>query len=130
MTRNAFVSTYAALDRFIRSQGCLREQRGRLLARNSCRNPWTHTANARLSSAFPVGGRRTLGVTLDVFNLLHLLNGAWGLARAVDDTRLLELAGYDAAGGRGVYRLLHPSPRTVDQSESHWRMQLGARITF
>jgi hypothetical protein len=123
-------STYAELDRFIRSQGCLREQRGRLLARNSCRNPWTHAANARLSSAFRVGGRRTLAVTLDVFNLLHLLNGGWGLARTVDDTPLLELAGYDPAGGRGVYRFLPRSPRTVNQSESRWRMQLGARVTF
>jgi Carboxypeptidase regulatory-like domain len=123
-------SVYAALDGFIRSQGCLRRQRGRLLARNSCRNPWRHAANAQLSRVLPVGGDRSIALTLDVFNLLHLVDGAWGLVRGVDDTPLLELAGYDAAGGRGVYRLLQREPRAVDPAESRWRMQLGAKVEF
>jgi hypothetical protein len=123
-------SVYAALDGFIRSQACLRRQRGRLLARNSCRNPWRHAANARLSRVLPVGSDRSIALTLDVFNLLHLVDGAWGLVRAVDDTPLLELAGYDPAGGRGVYHLLQREPRAVDAGESRWRMQLGAKVEF
>jgi hypothetical protein len=123
-------STYATLNRFVQSQDCLRRQRGHLLARNSCRNPWTNTANARLSRAFPVGAGRALAITLDVFNLPHLLNRAWGLARSVDATPLLELVGYDTMAGRGVYRLLRRSPRTVDEPGSRWRMQLGASVSL
>jgi hypothetical protein len=96
-------SAYAALRGFIQSQECLRRQRGHLLARNSCRNPWSHTTSARLSRVFAVSSARSITLTLDIFNLLHLLNGGWGLVRRLDETPLLELAGYDVAGGRGIY---------------------------
>src|SRR2546430_13647851 len=33
-------ASYAQLDSLIESEPCLREQRGRILRRNSCRNPW------------------------------------------------------------------------------------------
>lgn len=50
--------------------------------------------------------------------------------RAAEDTPLLELAGYDVAEGRGVYRWLRPAARAVDPEGSRWRMQLGARYVF
>src|SRR5207237_375731 len=40
-------SVYDVLARFIEGEPCLRQQRGRLLERNSCRNPWFGTLNAR-----------------------------------------------------------------------------------
>lgn len=123
-------SAYAELDRFIERQGCLRAQRGRLMRRNSCRNSWTNAADARFSRLFPTGTGQSLELTLDVFNLLHLLDGGWGLVRGVDDTPLLELVGYDEAAGRGVYRLLRRTARAVDSGGSRWRMQLGARYVF
>jgi hypothetical protein len=47
----------------------------------------------------------------------------------VDDTPLLQLVGYDATAGRGIYRRLGRTTRTVIDG-SQWRMQLGARYTF
>jgi hypothetical protein len=123
-------SDYAELERFIEQQSCLRSQRGHLLRRNSCRNPWTSSVDARFSRVFPAAGARSLELTLAVFNLMHLLNADWGLIRGVDDTPLLQLAGYDTALGRGIYRLLRRIPRAVDFGGSRWRMQLGARVTF
>jgi hypothetical protein len=123
-------SAYEELDRFIRSDECLRAQRGRVLRRNSCRSGWTNTADARFARIFPTARGQSLELTLDVFNLLHLLNGRWGVVRAAGDTPLLELAGYDAAGGRGTYRWLRPTAAAVDPDGSRWRMQLGARYTF
>ena len=99
-------SIYAELDRFIEQQGCLRAQRGHVMRRNSCRNPWTNSADARFSRVFPTTKGQSLELTLDVFNLPHLLNGGWGLNRGLDDSPLLGLVGYDAAAGRGVYRFL------------------------
>jgi hypothetical protein len=123
-------SDYAELDRFIEQQACLRGQRGHVLRRNSCRNPWNNQVDARFSRVFPSAGARTLELTLAVFNLMHLLNADWGLIRGVDDTPLLQLVGYDAAQGRGIYRFLPRTPRSVDFDRSRWRMQLGARVTF
>jgi hypothetical protein len=123
-------SVYAELDRFIEQQGCLRAQRGHLMRRNSCRNLWTNSADARFSRVFPMTTGKSFEVTLDVFNLPHLLNGGWGLNRGLDEAPLLALAGYDAAAGRGVYRFMARSPRAVDFGGARWQMLLGARYTF
>jgi outer membrane receptor protein involved in Fe transport len=120
---------YDRLERFIVGERCLREQRGRIMRRNSCRSPWGNNTQARLSRLFPTFGGHSLELTLDVFNLLHLLDKDWGVVRGSDD-RLLELKGFDPANGRGVYRLLDPHRRFIDQDGSRWKMQLGARWTF
>jgi hypothetical protein len=122
-------SEYAALNRFIESEPCLRRQRGRVLRRNSCRNPWGSYTEARFSRIFPAAHGRSLELALDVFNLLHLLDRDWGLIRGADDTPLLQLAGYDPAGGRGTYRRLERVTGAVIDG-TQWRMQLGARVMF
>ena len=67
---------------------------------------------------------------LDVFNLLHLIDGDWGVVRFVDGAAALQLIGYDPANGRGVYSFVLPSRNTLDLGASRWRLQLGARYTF
>jgi outer membrane receptor protein involved in Fe transport len=120
---------YDRLARVIAGEHCLREQRGRIMRRNSCRFPWTNHTQARFSKVFPTFRGHALELTLDVFNLLHLLNSDWGLARGSDD-HLLELVGFDAARGRGVYRMLEANRRFIDDDSSRWRMQLGAQYRF
>jgi hypothetical protein len=121
---------YAELDHFIERESCLRRQRGQVLRRNSCRHPWTSDMDARFSHVVPVPGGRSLELGLDIFNIPHLIDENWGVARRVDDTPLLLLTGYDAAAGRGVYRFLPRTPATADPGASRWRMQLGARLAL
>jgi hypothetical protein len=126
---------YAALDSLIRRESCLRNQRGRLLARNSCRDPWVHETAAQLSKVFPLGGRRALEVTADLFNLWSFLDRDWGEVRATamdigNTVPMMELLGWDADQGRGVYRPIPVSRRGIDVEASRWRMQLGATLTF
>jgi hypothetical protein len=123
-------SVYAELAKVIDEQSCLRTQRGRLLRRNSCRNPWTSRTDARFSRLFAAGGSRSLELTLDVFNLLHLLDADWGVIHGVDDSRLLRLVRYDPAAQRGIYQFLPRAPRAADTESSRWRMQLGARLSL
>jgi hypothetical protein len=123
-------SEYAGLARFIREQPCLWQQRGRLLRRNSCRNPWTSRTDARFSRLFAAGGGRSLELTLDVFNLLHVLDSDWGVTHGVDDPLLLRLVRYDPATGRGIYQFFPRSPSAADTEGSRWRMQLGARLSL
>ena len=73
---------------------------------------------------------QSLELTLDVFNLLRLLGTDWGAVRSVDGTGLLQLVGYDAALGRGIYTTQIPRRRALDADASRWRMQLGARYSF
>jgi hypothetical protein len=128
---------YDSLDQMIQGVDCLRHQRGRLLRRNSCRQPWVTSLEARLTEVIPTGHGRSLELSADLFNVLNFLDGAWGLNRftngdgdGLDRVPLVELVGYDAEHGRGVYQVLAPHFREVDQEGSRWRLRLGTRYVF
>lgn len=122
----------AAFERFIERTPCLRKQRGELLRRNSCREPWTNTTVASVRQTVPVGGRRP-EIALDVFNVLNLLNGGWGLYR-VANPRLLEHVGQavDAVGSpQPLFRYdTERAPWTVVRAESAFHLQLGVRYNY
>ena len=116
---------------FIESEDCLRSQRGRVMARNSCRNPWIDLLNARLAWTTPrLASLGAVELTMDVFNLPRLLNDDWGQVRETsgfEGLEMLRLVGWDQANQRGVYRLILPTRnRTLDASR--WRVQWGGRL--
>jgi hypothetical protein len=126
---------FAALDSVIRSERCLRDQRGRLLERNSCRDPWENETTARLSKLVHLTNRRTVEITVDLFNVLNFVDGDWGLVRqTVSDVgnavRLLRLVGYDTPNSRGVYEFIPVARRQIDVDASRWRLQLGATLSY
>jgi len=123
------------LQAFIQQQRCLREQRGRIMQRNSCRNGWLGFLNARLTKTLGLAGGQYVEITADVFNVLNLISSRWGRSRDVTtgpSVALLQLVGWDAVNGRGIYQLPKtlPARGVVDDFASRWRMQLGARYGF
>jgi hypothetical protein len=131
---------YPALDAFIESDPCLRSQRGRIVSRNSCRNPSVLTLDTRLSKKLNLRGGSRFEVALDVFDLPNLLNGSWGLVRETTSRQQLEVlkvAGWDPVANRPRYtvpatldgRPVLPARDRVLLNESRWRMQLGARYS-
>lgn len=122
----------AAFERFIEDSPCLRKQRGRILERNSCREPWSHTSVITLRQRIPVG-TRGVEAQLDVFNLLNLLDGGWGIRR-VATPALLEHVGPSAAPGvdpQPVFRFRETaSPWTVVRAESAFQFQFGVAYRF
>jgi len=128
-------SVYALLDGFIRAEPCLREQRGTTLARNSCRNPWFGVLNARLTKVIPTFSSHSLELTADIYNVLNMLNRRWGESRFTAGNpptlNLLQLAGYDAGAGRGVYQVPQlPRLRQAADLASRWQMELSVRYLF
>jgi hypothetical protein len=127
-------SVYALVESFIQAEPCLREQRGRLLARNSCRNPWFGTLNARLTKAIPTAGGQSLELSANVYNVLNLLNHQWGQARfttLAPWVDMMRLVGYDSTAGRGVYQDLLPPRQVLDVDlVSRWQLELSARYVF
>ena len=124
---------YATLDQYISGEACLREQRGQILVRNTCRNPWQSFVNARLAKTIPTVGGQALEITADLFNLFSFLGSDWGNVRSTapfEGQNLLRLTGYDAASGRGIYDLALPSRKRVQTQDSRWKAQLGVRYTF
>jgi hypothetical protein len=133
-------AAYPMLEQYIQGESCLSTQRGRLLARNSCRNPWINRLDARLTKVLPTGHGHSLQLTADMFNLLNFIDHDWGQVRRTlpengpltngNRVSLVELVGYDAAKGRGVYKVLSPRPQVLDVEATRWRMQLSVRYAF
>ena len=132
---------YGALDRFIEDEPCLREQRGRIMTRGSCRNPMAVSLDASLSKRIGGATGRGVEVRADVFNLPNLMHGRWGLVRetsAAESKRgILDLRGWDSAANRPRYSVpslngepVLPGREGVVVDASRWRMQLSMRYDF
>ena len=124
---------WSAINAYIDGEACLREQRGRIMARNSCRNPAVITLDVRLAKSITLGDVQGLEVGLDVFNVANLLDHDWGLARsttAKETVAFLAAPGWDASVNRPKYGLLPiglPARRQVQPDPSRWKIQLGMR---
>lgn len=121
------------IDPLIRAEPCLREQRGRVLRRSSCRNPWFGTVNARVTKAVPTRAGQSLELTADVYNVLNLLSSHWGLhRRTIPDpwVQTFQLQGYDAAAGRGVYAYVFRGLERVVDLASRWQVEVSVRYVF
>jgi len=126
-------SEYERLDAFIEGEQCLRHQRGRLLSRNSCVNPWVAFTTARLAKTFRTWRGQSIELEASVFNLLNLLDGDWGRVRGTTDqpsVPLLRLVGYDETNGRGFYQLTAPQREEIVGGLSRWRLLVGAKYAF
>jgi outer membrane receptor protein involved in Fe transport len=130
-------SDWTRLNNYINSEPCLNSQRGRILERNSCRNPVQTFLDARLAKTFSTFGGQSIEISADIFNVPRLLGSIldnnWGEVRSTsgfENANLLTLSGYSVGAARGVYRLNLPVYRQVSVSASRWNMQFGARYTF
>ena len=124
---------FATLDAYINDQACLHDNRGKVMERNTCRNPWQSFLDGRIGKVIPTVSGQSLELTLDVFNLLSLVGSDWGTIRsttAFETANLFRLTGYDAANNRGIYDLSLPQKDRVSVNATRWKMQLGAKYTF
>jgi len=128
---------WAALTAYINSEPCLNSQRGRLISRNSCRNPWQTFLDARVSKTISTFGGQSVEISADFFNVPRMLGSVldnnWGVVNYTtgnENLTLLTLAGYSATLGRGIYKLSLPIRRQVSIDASRWKMQFGARYSF
>jgi hypothetical protein len=126
----AVQSQQAAFEALIERTPCLRQQRGKIVRRNSCREPWSNTTVASLRQAIPLGG---LQAQLDVFNVLNLLDARWGLRREAV-TGLLQHVGQTADPTPTSHSIFHFDPAaplwTTAPTESAFQLQLALRYGF
>lgn len=134
------------LNAFIVSEPCLREQRGRIMERTSCRNPWQKFVDVRFSKGIALTNGQTFQVTADIFNFANLIKRDWGIVRetaAFQQVNLLTMVSsgttqYDTRGtasqsdDRGIYTVPSalPALRRANVNSSRWRIQLGGKYTF
>lgn len=119
-------------DQLIAATPCLRRQRGRILERNSCREPWANTSILSVRQRLPVR-HRALTAQLDVFNVFNLVRRDWGLYRTAQAT-LLEQVGQAGAGSalaQALFRFDATRARwNVAPVESAYQLQFALRYNF
>jgi outer membrane receptor for ferrienterochelin and colicin len=117
---------------FIDNNDALKDFRGKIVDRNSARAPWINQLDMRVAQSFPSFGNQSIEFTLDVQNLLNLLNPDWGIQKYMQFTNMgvIGFRDYDA---QGRMRLTFADPEeflVADTFYSRWRMQLGMRYNF
>ena len=134
-------ASWTRLNQFIESQACLRENRGSIMSRNACREPWQSSLDTRFTFRVPTVRGQRAEVSLDVLNLPNLLNEEWGVVEYVPfaGIDLLELRGWDVANNRHIFQPTsnlrldddgNADPFSVLSGASRWQMQLGVRYAF
>ena len=119
----------SAFESLIERTPCLRKQRGKILERNSCREPWTNTTIASVRHVMPVA-RRSLEVEVQVYNFLNLLNRNWG-QRLLASPGLLEHVGQTSTDIRTAMPVFQFNTANPDwdtsEVESSFQLQLALR---
>ena len=124
---------------------CLREQRGRILARNTCETPWSHRLDLRVSQSIEARGF-SAQVTLDMLNVLNFLNSSWGFVQTANPVVHLfrvrrdhEDLGIDPLVARYIGAMRRDRetgkvraarPFAPEMPTSQWRAQLGVRVSL
>jgi hypothetical protein len=122
-----------SLDTYINQDPCLKDQRGKIMERTSCRNPWLQSINASISWSVATYRGQRLELRADIFNVAHLINEDWGIQKLTsfnETTNIVRRTGYDAGNLRNRYDLALPTYQAVQRNDSRSRIQLGGRYTF
>ncbi|PYO86417.1 MAG: hypothetical protein DMD68_00105 [Gemmatimonadetes bacterium] len=136
---------WTKLDAYIKNEPCLERNRGRILPRNSCQNPWMNFLNLRLAKAFTTVQGQNVELTADLFNTFSLLDdigirNGWGDVKTVhvaaggnfENENLLSRTGYDTVNQRGIYALNSNSMpiKYHNNDAARWRLQVGMKYSF
>ncbi|HEX7336497.1 MAG TPA: carboxypeptidase regulatory-like domain-containing protein [Gemmatimonadales bacterium] len=90
----------AAFDQYIAGESCLEAQRGRIMERNSCRNPWQNQLDVALRQRLPVF-RGDAAFEVQIFNFLRMLDRDWGQAKTVGGVEFFDQEALTAVSSTG-----------------------------
>ena len=142
---------WADLDNFINNDDYLKTRRGQYAERNGLRTPWVHQLDMKLMHEFKLNKnnpKQSLQVSLDVFNVLNLINNDWGHVNFVTNLNNYTVnflkfvtdangkaAGAPATGYTPTFNFVKPTGvggqyYSVDPINSRWQGQLGVKFNF
>ena len=105
--------------------------------RNASRCPGRTPLDFRVAFERALRDERQLELTVDVLNVLNLINSEKGLVQfpANQNISPIQFGGIDAASGKPIYNIATlASPTftkfTTDDLRSRWQAQFGVRVSF
>lgn len=132
-------AAWAAMEAFLAGDPALQDARGTIIGRNASREPWNHGLDLRIAQDIPIPGLKDnrLQITLDVVNLLNLLDKDWGKLYYVSNQNMTPWTykGIDSATGKEKIYFSAPTGDklyrfSVSNLASRWQAQLGIRYSF
>lgn len=152
---------WADLNQLISNDKYLSSRRGQYAERNALRTPWNHELDLKLMHEFKLSKtnkNQSLQISLDIFNVLNLINNEWGHINFVTNVNnytanILNFVSYsNDANGNPIAGSAVPVGKpssgyvptftfnkptglnnnyyTVDPINSRWQGQLGVKFNF
>ena len=124
------------LDNYIGNSEYLASRRGNYVERNGGRTPWNHELDMKLQYSKGLKNGNKLHVSLDVLNVLNLINKNWGTLVYVPNVvnssySLLKYIGIEDNQPQYQFNIQDgETPWVTDLYNSRWRAQLGLRLEF
>jgi Carboxypeptidase regulatory-like domain len=138
------------LNNFIDADKYLKTRRGQYAERNGMRTPWNNQVDMKLMHEFKFGRKnhQSIQVSLDIFNVLNLLNNNWGHVNFVTNVNQYDVnflkyatdangkaAGAPSTGYLPTYNFVKPNAfnnkyYTLDPINSRWQGQFGIKYNF
>lgn len=139
------------LDNFIRGDKYLSTRRGQYSERNGLRTLWNHELDLKIMHEFKLSRTnksQSLQISLDVFNVLNLLNNDWGHITFVTNVNNYDVnflafvkdvngnkVGAPSTGYLPTFNFVKPTGLngqyyTVDPINSRWQGQFGVKFIF
>jgi len=125
-----------AFENYIKGIPCLNDQRGKLMAKNSCSNPFTNTVNLLVRQSLRTVGAQNVTLEFGIFNFLNLVNKNWGIQPNTfggSSTLLTQsgLVGGSLVTGHPTYTFNPTFTEFLTNNiQSNYQMQLQLRYSF
>lgn len=134
VTQNA-AQQWDRLNSFIESNDYLSKNRGKYAERNGSKTPWNHRVDGKIQYNKKLGGKKSISLSMDIFNIPNLLNRKWGSLVFVPNVvnsnfSLLRFRGIENNQPLYQYNNTDETPWVVDNQNSRWNMQLGINFKF
>ncbi len=127
---------WQSLNNYINGIDYLNEQRGDYVERNGAKTPWNHQLDMKIEFGRNLIKNDRLSLSLDVFNVLNLMNRDWGRLVFVPNVvnssfSLLKFEGVDKNVPQYSFNIdPDQTPWVTDAFNSRWRMQVGLKYDF
>jgi len=134
---------FSAWQSFMQSDAGLMAAAGGIVPKNTSREPWVNQLDLRFKQTIPSVQGHSLQLTLDIQNVINLLDSSKGLQKFArfQSKTIFSFRGYDSASGKPIVRFTQRDTNgdgvvtrddifSTDNILSRWAIQLGARYNF
>jgi len=123
------------LNNYINNNDYLNSRRGKYAERNGAKTPWNHRLDSRFEYALNLGKKQRFSLSLDLFNVLNVLNRNWGQLVFVPNVvnssfSLLNFRGMADEQPTYQFNVSDKTPWVIDSQNSRWKAQLGLKYQF